>query len=281
MTQRFAVIGTPISHSLSPVIHNAIFRHEGRDAYMEAIDPGTPEELARLLEVWRGDEQNHSYAVTAPYKPLIAGLEGKRSEAVRILGVANTLTRDDENGSWKIDNTDVAGFTHAVQKLLSPLTYRTFVVFGTGATARTIIYALIKEGAATIQVVGRRKEKAQECVSIFRDTGQTDIITSIAPLGKRFDCAINATTLGLSAQDALVFPLAWFEEYVTNVFDVVYRPVGTTRLVNACRQRDIPALDGRHMLYAQAIEQAKIWGATTSEEELFDIVRIACEEGKR
>jgi len=277
MTQQFAVIGTPIEHSLSPLIHNAIFEYEGRDAQMTAVDPKAPEALKGLLAEWLDSRTYQGCAVTAPYKPLAAHLLGTHSEVVKTLDAANTLTLPDDTDSWRIDNTDVAGFTHAVQELLSPLKYRTFVVFGTGATARTIIYALIQGGAATIQVVGRSIEKAEECTSIFSDHGDTDILVSTVPCGKHFDCAINATTLGLSAHDELVFPISWFEEYAAHVFDVMYRPTGTTRLINACRQREIPALDGRSMLYAQAVEQARLWGATSSSEELMRVIRVACE----
>jgi shikimate dehydrogenase len=276
MTERFAVIGTPVAHSLSPKIHNAIFAHEGRDAHMDAIDPGSLEELEHLLESWRISSEYKGLAVTAPYKPLAAELEGKRSDAVKVLGVANTLTLVD--GMWHIDNTDVEGFTSAVQQLVSPLRYRTFVVFGTGATARTIIYALIQQGAAIIQVIGRSCEKAEECVSIFSETEATQIIVSTVPPGKRFDCAINATTLGLSAHDALVFPVSWFKEYARCVYDVIYRPLGTTRLVRKSSAQDIPAHDGRSMLFAQAIAQAQLWGSNSSEEELRVVIEQACEE---
>ena len=289
MTQQFAVIGSPIAHSLSPRIHNAIFEAEGRDARMRAIDPVTSEQLTSDLERWKAERTFEGLAVTAPYKPLIAALEGERSDEVALLEAANTLTlRESEPVSgdgvfWQIDNTDVAGFTHAVQQLLSPLKYRTFVVFGTGATARTIIYALIAHDAALIQVVGRSQEKARACIEPFESWQQsrahkTELIAASAPAGKRFDCAINATTLGISAHDELVFPVSWFAEYAATVFDVVYRSTGTTRLVASARQRDIRALDGRAMLYGQAIEQARIWGAHSSSKELMDVIEQAIDK---
>jgi len=290
MTVEYAVIGSPIAHSLSPTIHNAIFQHEGRDARMVALDPGSADELEGLLDTWLTEKTYAGLAVTAPYKPLIAHVDGQLSEAVLMLDVANTLTlragslgetADDGTGSdahWRIDNTDVAGFISAIEQLISPLQYRTFMVFGTGATARTIIYALIKQGAATIQVVGRSREKVEACLSIFDDTGCSEVVATTVPPGKHFDCAIDATSLGLSAQDNLVFPISWFEEYAATVFDVVYRPQSSTPLIKECRDRKIPAMDGREMLYAQAVAQAKLWGATSDPEELMGVVCDACEQ---
>jgi len=287
MSEQFAVIGTPVSHSLSPAIHNAIFAAEGRDATMVAIDPQTHEVLERDLGQWAEDGTYQGLAVTAPYKPVAAALKGQRSAVVEALGAANTLTWADD-GTWRIENTDVAGFIAAIQLLRAPIAYRTFVVFGTGAVARSIVYALIGQNAAAVHVVGRSLEKARACIdfSALDDpqfqaaltAGTTDLVAATAPAGKRFDCAINATTLGLSSSDALVFPLAWFEEYAATIFDVVYRPHATTRLVAEARNRGIPALDGRMMLAAQAAEQARIWGATLPHEELLEIARSATEE---
>jgi shikimate dehydrogenase len=243
---------------------------------MVAVDPGSPEELERLLESWRRTSEYHGLAVTAPYKPVIAGLQGERTEAVETLGVANTLTLVD--GLWHIDNTDVAGFLCAIEQLISPLTYRTFVVFGTGATARTILYALIQQNVAIIQVVGRARDKVEECLSVFSDTETTQIKGSTAPPGKRFDCAINATTLGLSAHDDLVFPVSWFQEYVQCAYDVIYRPLSTTRLVKTLSARGIPAKDGRSMLFAQAIAQARLWGSTSTDSELWEVIESACKQ---
>ncbi|MCL2491158.1 MAG: hypothetical protein FWE87_00145 [Coriobacteriia bacterium] len=289
MPQKFAVIGTPITHSLSPIIHDAIFAHEGRDATMGRIDPLTAEQLAQDLASWLAEGTFEGLAITAPYKPLVANLEGERSEEVDALESANTLTRRTgiKKGTpalWQVDNTDVAGFTSAIQKLLSPIKYRTFVVFGTGATARTIVYALQAQEAAMIQVVGRSLGKAQGCIhtveeSVSGGAQVTRLSASTVPPGKRFDCAINATTLGISAHDELVFPLSWFKEYAASVFDVVYRPHGTTRLIKEATSRGIDALDGRAMLYAQALEQARIWGATTPDDELMEVITKAGEEG--
>lgn len=277
MTRNFAVIGTPINHSLSPLIHNAVFANYNQNARMEAIDPKTPQALEQLLGQWLQEESYEGLAVTAPYKSLISSLGVARSPAVEALQVANTLTLKHEQGDayWQIDNTDVDGFIQAIRGLLSPLAYRTFVVFGTGATARTILFALAREGAATIHVVGRSRQKAQRCIDRISAAPTTDLVATATPPGKRFDCAINATSLGLSANDELVFPLSWFEEYASSVFDVTYRRAATTRLVNSCLARGIAALDGREMLYAQAAHQALLWGVSSSFEQVLSIMRQA------
>ena len=269
MSERFAVIGTPIDHSLSPSIHNAIFAHVGRDAFMEPVDPGSVDGFRELLAT----AEYTGMAVTAPYKHDAATCAVTQSDTVQATGIANTLTRMGDG--WSAHNTDIPGFLAALSQLVDPVEYRTFLVFGTGDTALSIVYALCSAGAAQVSVVGRSIKRTQEFVVRFDDAATEVLAVATAP-GKRVDCAINATSVGLAPHDGLVFPFSWFEEYAGTVFDVTYRADGMTKLVQQCRERGIEAIDGREMLYAQAVEQALLWGATSSSDELLDVVRDAC-----
>ncbi|MCL2024242.1 MAG: hypothetical protein FWG78_00475 [Coriobacteriia bacterium] len=273
MSELFAVVGTPIGHSLSPRIHNAIFVHEGRDAVMGSIDPGSTEGFCTLITA--ADSGRYTgMAVTAPYKREAATGAETQSDTVQATGVANTLVRTDEG--WAAHNTDVPGFLTALTALVDPLEYRTFLVFGTGGTAHSIVYALCRVGAARVSVVGREIKRTQKFCAMFADADTEVFAVATAP-GKRVDCAIDATSLGFNPHDNVIFPLSWFEEYAGTVFDVAYTSEGTTKLVGQCRERGIEAIDGREMLYAQAVEQALLWGATSSREELRRVVRAAAD----
>ncbi|MBC7633173.1 MAG: shikimate dehydrogenase [Flavobacterium sp.] len=242
-----AVLGSPIAHSLSPVMHRAAYAELGLDWSYEAVDVAEGTLSAFLGSL--GDDVR-GFSVTAPLKREAAEAAHQRSESVEVLGVANTLVIDD--GMISAHNTDVPGAGAALEeaRIRSPLTAR---ILGGGATAASIALTLVRMGIEEIDFVVRDPARAAEAQAAARGHG---VVVQV----RLFDeSMIDAVDLLVSTVpgDAIGARSHELVESSRAVFDVVYNP-WPTDLARAPGQAGIPVVSGLDLLAHQAALQVDL-----------------------
>ena len=254
MSRRACVIGHPVSHSRSPLIHGYWLREYGIDGeyVREDIVPAAIGNfLDRLGETYVGAN------VTIPHKEA-AFVKLKRPDAItRTLGAANTLWF--ENGTLGGTNTDVHGFLANLDASLPGWDRRTetALVLGAGGASRSIIYALLERGIARVFIANRTRARAEVLAARF---GSKAAIADWASIPKALavsDLLVNATSLGMKDQPPLDLDLAPLKK-TTAVYDIVYVPLETP-LLAAARARGNPVIDGLGMLLHQAAPGFERW----------------------
>ena len=244
MTRPYAeVIGDPIAHSKSPLIHNLWLETLGIDAEYRAHQVA-PDDLGRYFADRAADPAWRGCNVTVPHK--VAALDhvadpgGVRGS----IGAINTVFRG-EDGAPAGTNTDAAGFWAPIAHLDlagSPVT-----VIGAGGAARAVLWALARVGVGPVTVMNRNPLKAAALLAAFGLKGQALPLGPSAP-----SCAllVNASSLGMTGQPPLVLDLSALPADAT-VYDLVYAPL-ETELLAAARNRELDTVDGLEMLVAQA-----------------------------
>ena len=255
-TRLFALLGDPVSHSLSPRFQNAALRALGLDAVFVALRcsadalPGLLRGIARA-----GGGGN----VTVPHKALAAATVERPSQAVLRTGACNAYWLED--GAVHGDNTDVAGALEAVRALLGrPPGGARVLLLGAGGAASAAVCALADAGAERIVIANRTLERALALADRLRTPGvRIDVAASVDALaGERFDLAINSTSLGLKPADPLPLDPDAPGPAVGAALDLVYSPAETP-WVHAMRARGLPAADGKEMLIGQGAAAFRRW----------------------
>lgn len=232
-----AVVGDPVAHSLSPVMHNAAIAACGLDAVYVAVRA----DAAQMPHLLRGFEAvGIAGNVTVPHKVAVAELLIRLTPTAKQLGAVNTFWP--EGGRLVGDNTDVEGVLGALDALAAE---GPWVVAGTGGGARAVAAAARERGVALL-VRSRDPDRARDFALWARDLGVPETHTDD---GRTILTAINATPLGLGPADPLPLPSERLNG-CRAALDLVYAP-GATRWVRECRKRGLHAADGRTMLVAQ------------------------------
>ncbi len=251
MTKLLGVIGDPIHHSLSPLIHRAWLREAGFDATYEAMQvPGG--ELEAALETLKKRDLV-GLNITLPHKLDAAKLSHDQSEIVQKIGAANTLTLL-ESGRWRADNTDVPGFLASLARAgHDDLAAKRILILGAGGSARAVAYALHSQGA-DLAILNRTVEKAAAISKELTDErsahGPLDQYTDYS---KDAELVINTLALGYSG-DVLLLPEGAGRYFV----DISYGAAAAGQLSEAQR-RGWKTMDGLGMLIEQAAESFRIW----------------------
>jgi shikimate dehydrogenase len=248
------VIGFPVEHSRSPLIHNYWLKAYGIDGdYRRELVPR--EEFAAFA----GSLAARGYVganVTVPHKEAALSLS-QPDERARAVGAANTLWLD--NGVLRSTNTDVEGFIDNLDAC-TPNWDRDLgnaVVIGAGGAARAVIYGLLGRGVPRIAIVNRTAERAS---ALRKNFGER---VEIASWNDRNDTladarlVINTTTLGMAGQPELAVDVARLPAHAI-VADLVYVPA-VTPLLNAAKRRGLRTADGLGMLLHQAVRGFTLW----------------------
>jgi shikimate dehydrogenase len=257
MTQGFkaaCVIGWPVAHSRSPLIHNHWIGELGLNAaYRREAVP--PERFADFVQ--RLSEHGYVGAnVTLPHKETALRLSEADSRA-QAVGAANTLWLD--NGLLRATNTDVEGFV-ANLDATAPGWDRgldTALVLGAGGAARAVVFALIERGIARICVLNRNFERAEALRRQFGDRADPHRFEQASALLGDAGLLVNTTTLGMTGQPPLELLLDRLPDAAV-VADIVYSPL-ETELLKAARSRGLRAVDGLGMLLHQAVGGFARW----------------------
>lgn len=244
MTPWAEVIGQPIGHSLSPLIHRYWLEVTGIEGTYEATAV-TATNLPVYLAARRADPGWRGCNVTAPHKQSVLRLVDRVDEAAAAIGAVNCVHRDGQRLVGA--NTDVDGIGEALAAL--PIREETIAVIGAGGAARAAVHWLRQQGAGAIMLVARRPDAAEALGSWLRVYG-------FAEARQAFSSAsliINATPLGLRGTEAMPTALldAVREAGVSAAFDMIYRPLETPFL-RASQAAGAHAIDGLAMLIGQA-----------------------------
>lgn len=255
-TRVFALVGDPVSHSLSPIFQNAALHALSLDGVYVALRasgddaPGLIRALARA-----GGGGN----VTVPHKELAARAVARRTAAVEATGACNTFWLD--GGEVWGDNTDVEGVAQAVRALLGrPPAGARVLLIGAGGAARAVAHALADNRAGRIVVLNRSPARAHDLARrlAHRET-RVEVVAAADALGAGgFDLAINATSLGLHAGDPLPLDPA-VAPPIGAALDLVYSRTGETPWVRAMRVRGVASADGTEMLLHQGAAAFRRW----------------------
>ncbi len=260
-TPVYGVLGNPLTHSLSPRLHNSAFAACRRDAVYIPLEAHGIDDFALFCREVRVE----GASVTIPFKESVRTCASSLSVEADQTGAINTLLW--RNGAWHGENTDIAGFLKPLRQRTDPARLRA-VVLGAGGAARAVTYGLASQGA-DVCVVARDPAKADTLARRFgvRRANWGDLSAV------RWDLLVNATPVGTYPNvDESPVPGEWLTgEWV---YDLVYNP-GETRLLKEASQRGCKVIRGAEMLLAQAIQQQFHWFGAVPPEE---VMRAALDE---
>lgn len=262
--RRAAVLGSPIAHSLSPVLHRAAYAELGLtgwsyDAHDVTAD-ALPGFLARLDESWAG------LSLTMPLKDAVLPLLDTSSSLVRAVGAANTVLV--RGGTWHGENTDVPGMVAAL-RAAGVGRVQSAVVLGGGATARSAVAALA-EVTGSVTAFVRTTSRAHD---LARTADATGVALAVRPWAQAMlDAPLVVNTTPAGAADELVTVVP---ERPSVLFEVLYDP-WPTPLVTAWRARGGTVVDGLELLVRQAVLQvALMTGLVVDAAALAPVLRAA------
>lgn len=257
MTRTFAILANPITHVRSPQIHNAAFKAAKLDAVYVPLQCTADDMPGLLVGIARAGGGGN---VTIPHKGLAAETVEKPSARVRATRACNTFWGS--RGRVYGDNTDVIGFTKAVEQVVPDLKGAHVLVVGAGGGARAVLYALLEQGCDAVTILARNQKHRREVEFVSgRKARRVSYVTDLKILREEgYDLVVNATPLGIRDEDKLPFQLNVLGG-VTAVYDIVYR-VGGTAFVRYARSLGIPAEDGYEMLIQQAAAAFELWFET-------------------
>ncbi len=255
---RAFVIGHPIAHSRSPLLHGHWLRQLGLAGSYEKIDVA-PDALAGFIAGLR-DAGFVGGNVTVPHKSAVMALVDDLDDAARAIGAVNTLWFED--GHLHGGNTDALGFVANLDAEAPGWDQQgsRAVVLGAGGAARAVVYGLLGRGF-DIAVVNRTTETARALAAHFGERVAAHHWGELSALLGGADLLINTTALGMSGKPPLALDLAPLNRDAV-VCDIVYVPL-ETELLRSARARDKRIVDGLGMLLHQAVPGFARWFGVT------------------
>lgn len=270
----FGVVGNPLTHSLSPRLHNTAYRELGIPAlyvpfhvesfgefWLEVVESGALEQVGMPLQ---------GLSITTPHKESALAVAAAPSPRAELIGALNTLVSND--GVWEGETTDPEGVVLPLRARGFDFSSRRAAVVGSGGAGRAAAEGLLVAGAQ-VTLVNRDVERGQQAATLLK--------LPFIPLANfqpaPFDLIVNATVLGRQADDPLPFPVDGLAPE-TMVVDLVYKEEPTP-LLRAARERGLATVDGREVLVHQALGQFR-W-MTGREMPLATALRIVGLEGER
>lgn len=272
-TRLCGLMGNPVEHTLSPLIHNTLSERLGQNL---VYVPFCVEEEAV------GEAVAGAYAlnllgmnVTVPYKSAVTAYLKEMDELAEKIGAVNTLVRCE--GGYKGYNTDMTGLMRAMRSDGISLKGEKIILLGAGGAARAVAFLCAAEGAETIYLLNRTIEKAEAVAQEVREAfGNGKIIpmrlSEYAQIPGYLDgseekyLAIQGTSVGLSPQeDAVILDEDAFYERIHTGYDLIYRPY-QTKFMRLVRAHGGKACNGLKMLVYQAVHAYELWNGITVEE---------------
>lgn len=249
-----AVIGHPISHSLSPLIHGYWFKKYNIDAAYQAIDIAPDELPARVLDL-----RAQSYAgfnVTVPHKQNIMAICDTLDNTAHAIGAVNTVVI--EAGCMEGRNTDAFGYIENIKQEAPNFNFKNgpALVLGAGGAARAIVYGLLNEGVREIFITNRTHANAETMARAFGNVRVIDWRDRHKACNDAH-LLTNTTVLGMQGQEELEMDISALPSTAL-VCDIVYKPLMTTLLQHALL-RNLQVVTGIGMLLHQARPAFAAW----------------------
>ena len=258
--RRAFVIGHPIGHSRSPLIHRHWLEQAGLEGRYDPVDVA-PENLPSFISAIRdGSSGLTGGNVTIPHKEAVLDLVDDVDAIARQIGAANTLWL--ENGRVMATNTDSYGFTANLDEMATGWDAgKTAVVFGAGGASRAIIHALLSRGFELVHIVNRTEARARALAETFGPRAVAHGDDRLQDLLSGADLFVNTTSLGMGGTEVPEIDFTVMAENAL-VTDIVYIPLETPILAMAKRQ-GVKTVDGLGMLLHQAVPGFARWFGVT------------------
>jgi shikimate dehydrogenase len=254
MTDRYAVVGNPIAHSKSPLIHAEFARQTGEDISYTAILAPLDGFADTLREFRKAGGKGLN--VTVPFKQEAWRLANSLSERATLAQAVNTLKFDD-SGIYG-DNTDGAGLVRdIVHNLGLRLESRRILLMGAGGAARGVLLPLLEQRPALLAIANRTPDKALALQAQFASYGKVAGGDYAALAGEAFDVVINATSSSLQGELPPLPPKVFAPGALA--YDMMYGKGLTPFLAFARDQGAVRLADGLGMLVEQAAESFFLW----------------------
>jgi shikimate dehydrogenase len=256
------ILGYPLKHTRSPVMHNAAFTALGLDYIYIPLEV-KPKGLSALIQTFREMENFGGANVTVPYKVQVMQYLDGWSQEAEAIGAVNTLYK--KGKELRGENTDGRGFLASLREEAGfEPRGKQVMLLGAGGAARALAQALVREGATRIYLVNRTLQKAEELASSLNGkTGRS----SVAAIGfedplfphRLQECRllVNATSVGLCSEDPPLFDYRLLSSMML-VYDLIYDP-DLTPLLRAAQERGCRVLNGLGMLVFQGALSFEIW----------------------
>lgn len=274
--KKFGLIGYPLGHSMSPLIHRELFKINNIDAGYELVEIN-PENFTNEFEGMKGFD---GFNVTIPHKIAVIPQLNALSERAELFGAVNTV--ENKNGVLTGHNTDCYGFLRALAMAEIELKGKV-IVCGCGGVSRMFAFETILAGAdLTIAVRDADVKAGQQIVDeIESKLGKTAKLITLDEADGAFDLIINGTPVGMHPNtDACVLPKEKVQK-AKAVFDAVYNPL-ETKLISYAKEAGIKFSNGLPMLVWQAAVAQEIWfGVKFSNEQIKPVIKITEEELKK
>ena len=258
-TKLLGVIGHPIAHSLSPLMHNAALAEMGADfVYLPfAI---APEDLEQAIAGFSAIGLR-GFSITLPHKQTIMPLLSEISEVAQAIGAINTVWRTEQG--WSGTNTDAEGFLAPLRSMHRDWSQSMAVILGNGGAARAVVAGCVELGCAEIHIVGRDAQKLEAFSQSWNCSFglQVHAWKTLPDLLPRADLLVNATPIGMSPHiEKSPLTSAEADRLKAGViaYDLIYTP-NPTRFLQQVSDRGGVAIDGLEMLIQQGAAALKIW----------------------
>ncbi len=246
--KKFVVIGNPIEHSLSPILHNFWIKNNSIDAIYEKQKLNKDELEQQILQV--KEKKINGINVTVPFKKkIIPFLDELSIEAESTQSVNTIYLRDNKVIGH---NTDIFGFETSIKKSKYNLTDKEVLILGAGGVVPSIIFALNKMKISKIKISNRTKDKAENLKTLFKNI-------EIIEWGEvpNVDMIINATSLGLKKEDKINLDFSLISKNGF-FYDVIYNP-RETNFLKIGESLGCTTLNGKLMFIYQALLAFNIW----------------------
>ena len=261
-TSFLALIGNPVSHSLSPIMQNAAIQYLGLDLIYIAI-PCKNEDLEIVVHSLK--KMNcKGLNITIPFKQKVFNFCSEISPVAKKVKAINTLKLED-NEYWSGTNTDVDGFIYPLKKL--NLIKKNAIILGSGGAARSVIQGLIDLKLSKITIISRNKNSLNELINNFKNEikieGMLNTNTEIDKLIQEIDLIVNTTPVGMSktaTDNLLPFGQNFWKNInsKTIIYDLIYNP-SPTPFLKFCDKKGCMTIDGTQMLIAQGAKSLSFW----------------------
>ncbi|MGN0876245.1 MAG: shikimate dehydrogenase [Kiritimatiellia bacterium] len=273
--KKFAVLGHPVAHSLSPTMHAANFASIGFDATYEKFDV-EPEKLADFIK----QKQAEGYSglnITVPHKIAVIPLLDRLDESVKRYGACNTI-KFEEDGTLSGYNTDVIGFVTGLAAHGFSIKGKKVVIIGCGGAGSALATCTCYEGAAELKVADLRAESVTNLVAKLQGLGLGTAVSGLEVLdgtasdaqkaiwgeaAKEADLVVNATPMGLHPGEPPALPPDCFHpgQFVLDIVPTKDFPPTAAAAVKA----GATATDGLEFLVGQGAKSFEIWTGVTAD----------------
>ncbi len=278
-TRLIGLIGNPVEHTLSPVIHNGISKALGINSVyvpMKVEENGLSEAIKGAYEL-----NILGLNVTVPHKNAVMEHLVEIDEAATAIGAVNTLVRVADKHGYKGYNTDMLGLRRQIHEDSISLKDQSVVILGAGGAAKAVAYMCLLEQAKKVYILNRTVEKAQQIVDAMEKTFDVDGVVAALPLSgytqipEKNLIVFQSTSIGLAPHihDVVIEDEAFYKKVAIGI-DLIYNPADT-KFMQLVSKRGGKAYNALKMLLYQAVIAYELWHNTEIPQEVIDDIYVA------